>query len=627
MINMVKWLKLFGQSAKIASYIYHNEPELAEELVNSDEPRRVLDKYFSKDEKKTIEELKDIIEELRDEKDKQKEHRDYWNSKHTRKDIKYRRPIYVEENNWRNHNVSVVDFIMPHDFEIQDRIKSNNLQVDNPLKIDEIVPKIYDEAKRNYNYEYDSKHLGMSEFWKFPPETMASDGGDCIANYEQIYTKNGLKKVGELEKGDIVLSYDFEEREFVYKPITKIWEKGELEVKRVHLRNGTNIDITANHPLWHRKNANGEPNYEKKYLEDIDMSKWWRRKLPTVKKLDYEVNDIDWLTEDLCFVLGHWLAEGWKCNSKVDTSGYEIDKEILPRLDKHDISYRRYEKGNGVPCANIHKSKFTEYLKGIKENSFDINLPEEIFHLPENKLKALIDGFFLGDGHTRGDYKNSPTETRDYSTSSKKFAEDLQRIHLQLGRPIYIWKEEDHKGIGEKPIYRLRENPNSFFNREYRYKKLSEVSIKKIEDIGKKKVRDFEVGDTHTFVTKNGLVTHNCEDYSHLIASFLIAAGVPRWRVRVTYGYINKGDYGHSTVYVLGDDLETWYHLNSTSPHYNRDKLSDYPEFGDESDDIGIDPDRVWGSFNDKFAWMQLENRKSEKDYKKHSISNKVVIE
>jgi len=298
------WQRLFGKSAKVASYIYHNHPEVSTKIIQSDNPGRVLDEFFSKNEMEVIGGLKDTVEDLNEEiHDKSMiidklqeldEHKNFWDNKHPKKHIRYRRPIYTGKDNWELYSVSVTDFIMPNDFDILERIEANNLFVNDRLKINEAVPRIYAEAKQNYSYKYDSKSLGMSEFWKFPPETLCARHGDC-------------------------------------------------------------------------------------------------------------------------------------------------------------------------------------------------------------------------------------------------------------------------------------------------------------------------------------------EDWGNLIASFLIAAGVPSWRVRVTYGVINAGGYGHSTVYVLDDDMQTWRHLNSTEPDPIHKNLSDYPKFGG-GDALGIDPDRVWGSFNDKFAWHILENKTSKTQYKKSKIEDKLVI-
>ena len=111
------------------------------------------------------------------------------------------------------------------------------------------------------------------------------------------------------------------------------------------------------------------------------------------------------------------------------------------------------------------------------------------------------------------------------------------------------------------------------------------------------------------FLNKNG----DCDDNSHYIVSYLIAAGVPEFRVRVVVG-MTSSNFGHSTVYVLGDDLETWYHINSTGGKEKLKKLTDFPTSKDcNSDSIGIKD--VWFSFNSKYAWHVFKTESSAKSF------------
>jgi len=115
----------------------------------------------------------------------------------------------------------------------------------------------------------------------------------------------------------------------------------------------------------------------------------------------------------------------------------------------------------------------------------------------------------------------------------------------------------------------------------------------------------------------------DCDDYGNELASYLIAAGVPRFRVRCVVGNTWSGS-GHHTVYVLADDNKNWYHLNSTSSFrsINGKRLIDFPKANDKKDSIGIRD--VWFSFNDKYAWNEFESTFSEKDFKKE-IKNIII--
>jgi hypothetical protein len=359
------------------------------------------------------------------------------------------------------------------------------------------------------------------------------------------------------------LSYDLNEKQYVYKPITKIWEKGLLQGSSVGLKNGQHVDVSDGQPMWARTNqrfVHGKKvisKYEKRYFKDIDLSRWWKRRLPIVKKLPYQVNDIEWLTEDLCFIVGHYLAEGWKEGGHVCSSGYDITDRVLPLLNKTTIPYSEYKNNSGVPCIRFLKSDFKEFLKTLKCSSFDIHLPEELFHLSENKLRAILDGYWVGDGHN-GNYPPKTgcayNKQEVYSTSSIQWAADLQRIGLQLGESFHVWKQTNHQGVGTKPIYRITKNTNSHFYHDHGYEGLSEIGIarKHIENIGLVEMRDFEVADTHTFIFKNGLVCHQCEDFALTKAKKLLDMGYPASALHIEVGTIPGGE-GHAWLVVQTD--------------------------------------------------------------------------
>jgi len=411
-------------------------------------------------------------------------------------------------------------------------------------------------VKSNITYVPDSSSATYKkdEYWAYAYQTLKHKMGDCIAEYEEIYTKEGIKTAKEIKEGDLVLSYDFNANTFVYNPIVKKWNKGLLNIKRVHFRNGQHIDVTDNHHMAIRV---GE-NYLKKDLKDVDLTKYNTRKVPIAKKIPYEIKDIGWLNEDLCFVLGHFLAEGWIEKSHVCSSGYDLIEDIIPLLEKNNVLFSEYSNNSGVPVINFLKSDFKEFLKLQKNSSFDIHLQEELFHLPENKLIKILEGFWLGDGHN-GNYVDkrgyASNKQEVYSTSSIQWANDIQRIGLQIGKSFHIWKQENHKGVGKKPIYRITFNPNSYFLKDYGFKDISEVSISYIEDLGKFQTYDWEVKDTHTFVFKNGVITYQCEDGAILIANIMVKSGIPWYRVRVCAGSVKGGGHAYC-VYCRETDNE-----------------------------------------------------------------------
>ena len=169
------------------------------------------------------------------------------------------------------------------------------------------------------------------------------------------------------------------------------------------------------------------------------------------------------------------------------------------------------------------KGNINTILQDIKDDSFNIHLPEKYFHLPENKIRALLNGYFIGNGHTDENSKWGrirPNLKYRYSTSSEQWANDLCRLSFQIGEPLYCWKQLNHQGLGKKPIYRLSYCTSSEFVLNHGWRNIGEVSISQVEKLDKKvQMYDFEVADNHNFVFTNGIISHNCESLSSLAVS------------------------------------------------------------------------------------------------------------
>ena len=409
----------------------------------------------------------------------------------------------------------------------------------------------------NLKYIGDTSNWGVGEYWQTPTETWTEKTlngktlryGDCFAGYEEIYTNKGIKKIENIKEGDVVLSYDFEKKDYIYKPVIKHWLKGKLQINRVHLRNGQWFDVSKNHPMWHRTSQK-KSNYEKQNLSEIDLTRWWKRKIPIATKIPY-IKSIPIFSKDIYKVIGHYIAEGWmdKGNhpkARVCSSGYDMIEHIYPILKRNNIPFKEGKNGNGVPIITFGECELKQYLKGLKRNSFDITLYEELITLPKEYLKELIYGMWIGDGtklqyaDKRG-YKNNKEWT--YCTSSKQLADDLQRMFLQLGKSLHIWKQENHQGVGNKPIYRLNYNSKSKFMNDFGYKDISEVSIKNIEKLEDTEMYDLTVADTHTVILKNGVITHQCEDGAILMYGIAKYVGISDYHLKITAGKVQGG--GH----------------------------------------------------------------------------------
>jgi len=409
----------------------------------------------------------------------------------------------------------------------------------------------------NFSYQAETT---AEEHWKSPKETVRDRGGDCIGENEKIWTKRGLIKAKDVLKSDRVLSYNFDLKKHEYKHILKIWKKGVKQLYRVHFSNGTFIEVTGNHKMI----VKDKEEYFTKTVNELDVYKRDKPRVPTFRNLPYKIKDISWLNEDLCFLIGHYVAEGYNDTKHIRTCGYDCIDEIIPLLKKNNIPYSLYFNKKKLPIITYLKPPFKEYLRGLKTNCRNITLYDELLNLPKIKLQKIIDGFFLGDGHYNDfDFASPYADNKKYilSTSSFQFTKDLQTMGLKLGKPFHVWKQEHHGGVGTHPIWRISYNTNSYFSKDYGYKNLSEVSIKKIEKIGKEETYDFMVEDNHNFVMENGVIVHNCEDLAFLAEHVLEKLGYKVYVVIVEY---KNDSQKHAIAVIRHRDKTFSYYSNLT---------------------------------------------------------------
>ena len=398
----------------------------------------------------------------------------------------------------------------------------------------------YIADKRHFVYTFDedlpfNERLGITskryEVWRSFYEAVLNGEkvhGDCVEENERIYVnRNGSYTpvpIKDINVGDMVLSYDFEKREYVDKPVTNKVDKGLLETFRVNFSNHTHIHVTANHNMWSKERQH-RTGYVKRQLNEITSRH--HHYMPFARELPY-VEIEDNMDKDLWFVVGHYLAEGWsEINGKVQSSGHDLHVSITPILDQHNIPYTSYVNNSGVPCINFLSSWFKDFLKPLKKNSFNINMSKYL-NLSKDKLEAIINGYWVGDGHFH--IKKNSTDIV-WSTSSNDFANWLYQASLRIGRPVYVYCQENHGGCGTKPIYRVICNLKSSLQKEYGYDGLGQITMKDKVSIGKRQCWDITVQDTSTFVFENGTLGHNCDDFGLTALQLACIAGVPRSRL------------------------------------------------------------------------------------------------
>jgi intein/homing endonuclease len=143
-----------------------------------------------------------------------------------------------------------------------------------------------------------------------------------------------------------------------------------------------------------------------------------------------------------CSLLGLFLAEGWV------------------RSDRDDIIISQYPTSRHLPeikailaATGLHwpyderNSKFTASSKALadwlRENAgkraWGKHVPDGFLNLDADLLNALLRGMMIGDGHW------GPQGQRYYTTTSLRFADEVQEIFQKVGADAWIRPQDLNK--------------------------------------------------------------------------------------------------------------------------------------------------------------------------------------
>lgn len=275
---------------------------------------------------------------------------------------------------------------------------------------------------------------------------MIGDKCACLRMDHEVLTITGWKFHKDLTLDDEVAV--LKDGKLVYEKPEEIHYYPNFKGKMYHISNQTiDHDVTYNHRMWVSK---------RKYI--MDNGKWKDIYLDyefefaenlVGKRVKYK-KDAGWDVPEYQFVLpetrtkmmhfpektmnmdawlvffGIWIAEGW-----VGRDSYFVGiaankqrvkdalKDVLPLLGQNYHIYgEKYCFSNAQICL---------YLRQFGKAVYKY-IPEWAFKLSRRQTQLLLHGLMLGDGH----HGKSGT-SREYYTSSKRLADDVQRLCLHAG--------------------------------------------------------------------------------------------------------------------------------------------------------------------------------------------------
>lgn len=388
--------------------------------------------------------------------------------------------------------------------------------------------------------------------------------GDCIPLDQEVLVRNRSSRkymvmpVGELKDKYSyyhAVSYNEMEEKFEFKPITNFIEKGRLKVYKVRLSNGAQFRCTEDHKLYAFIRT-GKGEYELTTLtlsELIEQRKRQRTKQAitiscAMRIPEAELNERDHpkVSNAQAFVEGLYVAEGWSevsaglkggrfkagehrtMRAKIGMNNPHAIGALKTNLAVLGQPYGEHLRKDGLVTVRMNVSEMTTRLGMLfGRNSAEKRFPEWYPSLDRETLTVLLSAYALGDGYVPTHGEKAEYLNLVYNTASEHLAEQLNLMHMVLGRPLSLGVD---KPWHDKPkMYRLHEYKRRKFGE--RKPNLCPNTIKMIEPDGEAECCDITVADNHNFLLGSGVLVHNCEEASTFLAGMLGAIGIlPRFR-------------------------------------------------------------------------------------------------
>ena len=365
----------------------------------------------------------------------------------------------------------------------------------------------------------------------------------CFAGDTMVMTTNGLKLIKDVTVGDKVLTHTN-----TYKRVINSQPTGEKEIYLVKGMCFDEIKCTANHKFFVRKMTRHFPTYKNgkrgnvrlfgkpEFVECNELDKSFymgiainpNSIIPTWDGIEYtwsdgrksrHKNQVSKYLEkkEFWWLIGRYVGDGWHrsqggiiiCSAKDET--HEIT-EIVNSLGINTsiVAERTVDK---IHFADKEIEKFVEPFGRGAENK---RIPGFVFDLPQELIKAFVDGYVSADGSfTQGLYKTS-------SVSRELSYGIAQCVAKAYKTPFSIYKSKrkekstiEGRVINQRESWQVtwktekRKQDHAFYEDGYIW-----FPIKRIEKTGNAEmVYDIEVEQDHSF-TANGVIVHNCTDIS-----------------------------------------------------------------------------------------------------------------
>lgn len=337
-------------------------------------------------------------------------------------------------------------------------------------------------------------------------------GFPCFAKGTYILTEKGYIPIEDVSVGDKVLTHKGRWRKVtatMHRDGARLWDVNGFGILPTR--------TTAEHPYYVTK---PDQPMEFKKVEQLDDSWYSTMVLPDAESDGY--------SKEMWWIIGRYLADGWRVERKDRPSGGRIvfaisdDKrtEFEQRLREAKL-HGTYTKERTCGKYHVCNNQLYEYLEKFGKYAHGKRIPREALCLSREKAKYFFDGYMSGDGRS---------DREEATSTSAALILGMCIIAQRLGKsvPAVYYTRRDEKCViqgrecRQRDTYTFRISSKSVKG-HYRARYVCRELYQPTESDDFGTVYNISVEEDNSYVA-NGAIVHNCQDIS--------VAGKPR---RVDY--------------------------------------------------------------------------------------------
>lgn len=381
--------------------------------------------------------------------------------------------------------------------------------------------------------------------------------GDCFPQGTLLYTEHGLLvPIEQLREGARIWGQDR------WSTVQGIAYKGTLPVDVVHLNNGSQLRLTAEHKVyvldcpdhpmlddedralpadrnWRDGAGNGcscNHRVEKRVVVS-ELRKGMMLRQP--ERIAFGKNEHPDAPSDhlAAYVEGLFISDGWADyygdkNSRFFISG----QDGCPKEEqKREVERICQEKGINTSWRRksiaIYGADWTRRVQRMGRYA-----PEKhalTLDLDEACAAQLLRGIMADSGAN----KNGG---RTLTTTSFLLAVQARVLHRMFGISCGWSYIENHGGLGQNPIWRL----STRVQKRQDGKKAKSLKVKSVDHaVYDAPCWDIQTDDHRVYLPEHDVTVSNCDDITILYAAALCSVGI--YTMIVGHGYNGDGDIGH----------------------------------------------------------------------------------